>query len=112
MTKVQKTNNFDVFSRVQEANSINALSQMAESVLQGAKLTAPRKTGNMRHSGDIQAENNGKKQTIVFGESGTLYALIQEQKQFKHYTTPGTGPHYLKNAGDAVAKRGIDIYLK
>lgn len=31
------------------------------------------------------------------------YAAIQEEKQFQNYTTPGTGPHYARNAVKKVS---------
>lgn len=40
-----------------------------------------------------------------------LAAAVQEKKQFSHYTTPGTGPNYLKNGGDAAVQKGIKTYL-
>lgn len=60
----------------------------------------PRKTGELR--------NLKRKQ--VLGTHGVLawrrsYAPIQELTQFRNYTTPGTGPHFAKNAVRAVLGR-------
>lgn len=73
----------------------------------------PKKTGALRQSGHI--EGMGDEISVVFGNSSVTYAAAQEAGQrdgvpFKHYTTPGTGPHFLKNAGNMITKKGIVTY--
>ncbi len=106
---VRVDDNSSVFLRVQEANLKNAQRAMADAILSRARMTAPKKTGAMRSAGNIVT--NKDTVCVEFGDSNTGYAKIQELKRFKNYTTPNTGPHYLKNAGDSVAKEGLDNWL-
>ncbi len=85
------------------------LRRMAQDAVNIAKLTAPMKVGNLRDSGHV--EGMGLQVKAVFGDSSVRYAAVQEKKQFSHYTTPGTGPKYLKNGGDAAVQKGIKTYL-
>lgn len=93
----------------------SALLKMATATVSSAKMTVPRKTGELSASGKSKMEGD---MTAVarFGSNNVRYAAVQEVGMrngvpFKHYTTPGTGPYYLRNAGNAVAKKGIKAYL-
>ena len=59
----------------------------------------PKKTNRMRL--DIIKSVLGLKGKIVWGKK---YAVFQEVKQFKNYSTPGTGPHFAENAVKEVVK--------
>lgn len=92
----------------------NGLDRMAWVAVANARMTVPRKVGNLALSGHTESGNLESK--AIFGNTKIRYAAVQELGSrkgipFKHYTTPGTGPHYLKKAGDAVAKKGIKSYL-
>lgn len=92
-----------------------ALLRMAKATVAGAKMTVPKKTGVLALSGKASLEGSDSA-VARFGDSDVRYAAVQEVGmrkgvKFTHYTTPGTGPRYLKKAGDAVAKKGIKPYL-
>lgn len=53
----------------------------------------PKKTNRLRL--DILKQVLGLKGKIAWGKK---YAVFQETKQFKNYSTPGTGPHFAENA--------------
>lgn len=99
-----------------EQNVKSALKAMADATLQRAQVLAPMSNieghaGTLRATGLIEQDNNGYTQKVQFG-NGIPYARYQEfGDPGWNYTTPGTGPHYLKQAGDAVAKEGIKNYL-
>lgn len=94
-----------------EQNVKNALKAMADAALQRAQVLAPMKTGELRATGVIEPADNGFTQKVQFG-NGIPYARYQEfGDPGWNYTTAGTGPHYLKQGGDAVAKEGIKNYL-
>ena len=59
----------------------------------------PKKTGELRRG--VVKQVLGLKGTIKWGKN---YAVYQETKQFRNYTTPGTGPDF---ALDAV-KKGVN----
>lgn len=67
----------------------------------------PKKLGNLRR--DVIRQ--------VLGLSGKVqwqknYAAIQESKQFKNYTTAGTGPHFAENAAKSLPMQTISIAQK
>lgn len=94
-----------------ELNVKNALKTMADAALQRAQVLAPMKSGELRATGLVESADNGYTQKVQFG-NGIPYARYQEfGDPGWNYTTSGTGPHYLKQAGDAVAKEGIKNYL-
>ena len=75
------------------AKAAIALRLMLDGIDKAAEPGTPRKLGDLR-------KNKLKR---VLGLQGTIvwmqqYAATQEDKQFKNYTTPGTGPHYAENA--------------
>lgn len=70
--------------------------------------------GTLRRTARVsEVETKNKKMTVaVFFGEGIPYARYQEYgSELWHFTTPGTGPHYLRDAGDSVAKEGIKNYL-
>lgn len=113
-SNIQIKTNMDKFNNVTQKPLIRALDKMAQAVVSGAKMTVPRRDNNLAKTG--RWEGGGMERRIIFGGKGLKnYAHAQEEGTngiviFKHYTTPGTGPHYLKQAGDAVAKKGIKAY--
>lgn len=99
--------------QVQQMNLNNALDAMADAIMKNAIVTAPKKTGAMRNSSRVKRTGNTSRE-IVFGGGNIPYAHYQEvggYGKIKNYTTPGTGAHYLQNAGDRVSKAGIGAYL-
>lgn len=53
----------------------------------------PKKTGRMRM--DVVKQVLGLKGTVKWGKN---YAVYQETRQYKRYTTPGTGSKFAENA--------------
>lgn len=100
--------------KVQQMNLNNAMTAMADAVMKNAMVTAPKLTGALRYSSRVRTTADNSRE-VIFGSATVPYAHYQETGGYgkiKHYTTPGTGPHYLENAGNAVAKRGIGVYLR
>lgn len=93
---------------------MNGLNKMGNAILATARVTVPRKDGNLANSGRVKRRE--KEVIIRYGNQEVNYAKVQEDGHrgdvyFKHYTTPGTGPHYLENAGKNKVKDGIKKYL-
>lgn len=101
----------EAWLRVQRQNLESALDAMADAIMTNSSITAPMKTGAMRNSRHIERQSASR--SVVYGGGSVDYAIYQENgKQSWHFTTAGTGPHFLKTAGDAVSKAGIGTYLQ
>lgn len=72
-----------------------------------ARGNTPKKTGDLRNS--VLKRVNGKKAQIRWNRN---YAVFQESKQYKNYTTAGTGPHFAENAVMDIVKKSRDIARK
>lgn len=72
---------------------------IAEAIVNLSTKGTPMKTGRLRM--DVVKQVLGTSGKIVWGKN---YAIFQEEKQFKNYTTPGTGPHFAENAVNEVIK--------
>ena len=95
----------------------NAIENMAEAVLARARITVPRKNGDLSDTGRVEGKDLIYE--VIYGNEDVRYASYQERgmaydgtRVVKHYTTPGTGSHYLFNAFDSVLKEGIRSYIK
>ena len=77
-----------------------AIRLMLDGVDKNANPNTPKKKGNLRN--DILKQVLGKQGIIIWRKE---YASYQEDKQFKNYTTPGTGPHFAENA---ITEEAID----
>ena len=76
---------------------------MSEEMVKISKPVTPKDTGRLRM--DITKSVLGLNGQIKWGKG---YAAIQETKQFKNYTTPGTGPRYAeKGVKGGVDKTGV-----
>lgn len=100
-----------------ESKVENAIESMADSVLARARITVPRKNGDLGNTGRV--EGQGLTRLVIYGDENVRYAGYQERgmridgsRVVKHYTTPGTGSHYLRNAFESVLKEGIRSYIK
>lgn len=114
IVSVETTNNFSSWKRSRESEFSRAVTSMGKAIMNNAKMTVPRKSGKLAKSATVKT--SGTSATVTFGSSSVRYAAVQEKGSrngivFRNYTTPGTGPHYLENAGDAVAKKGLKAYL-
>lgn len=65
---------------------------VADDIIKNSTPKTPKKTGRLRM--DILKQVLGLKGKVLWGKN---YAIYQETKQFRHYTTSGTGPHYAEN---------------
>lgn len=75
---------------------------IADEIVNIATPKTPKNTGRLRS--DILKQVSGTKGKIIWGKN---YGIYQETKKFKNYTTPGTGPHFAKDAvGLATKKTG------
>lgn len=101
-------------------NVKNALKAMADATLQRAQMLAPMSAieghaGTLRASGLVAESSDGLTVAVRFG-NGIPYARYQEfggdgVRVVKNYTTEGTQAHYLRDAGNSVAKEGLKQYL-
>ncbi len=79
------------------------LRQVADKIVTISTPNTPMKTGELRRG--VLKQVLGLKGTIKWQKD---YAVYQEDKQHKNYTTPGTGPHFALNAvTEAVKDTGI-----
>lgn len=101
----------------QEVKNQRALIAMANATHAGARITVPKKTNALDKSGRV--EGRGNERRVIFGGRGIAYGAVQERGYregkngrvyFRHYTTAGTGPHYLQNAGKAAVGKGLLAY--
>ena len=111
---VETTNNFSAWIHAQTNDLISAGRAMGNAIVSGAQMVVPRDTSALANSAKVTNESTLIK--VTFGDASVRYAAVQELGSrkgipFKHYTTPGTGPHYLEKTGDAVAKKGLKPYL-
>lgn len=65
----------------------------------------PKRDGNLRR--DISKQVLGLRGTITWRKG---YAGYQENKQYRNYTTPGTGPHFAQNAVKEVAADAVRYF--
>lgn len=101
-------------------NVKNALKAMADATLQRAQVLAPMSNieghaGTLRTTGLVATSSDGLTAIVRFG-NGIQYARFQEfggdgTRVVKNYTTEGTQAHYLRDAGNSVAREGIKQYL-
>lgn len=124
---VETSGDSEAFLRQHLLNVKNALKAMADATLQRAQMlradgdgnAVPFKSGALQSTGIVQPEGEFT-QIVQFG-NGLTYGRYQEfgpdgykytgKKTEWEYTTPGTGAHYLRDAGNSVKKEGIKNYL-
>lgn len=71
----------------------------AEAIVNTSTKKTPMKTGRLR--ADVLKQVLGLNGKVIWGKN---YAVYQETKQFKNYTTPGTGPHFAEDAVNEIVK--------
>lgn len=107
MGKIKVTDNTKRIQRDVEIKSSIFLRLMADAIIKIANPRTPKDTGRLR--ADIIRQVLGLKGKIVWGKD---YAVYQETKQFKNYTTPGTGPHFAENSVNDGVKKTSEIARK
>lgn len=76
-----------------------------------AKPNTPHDKGNLSRD-VLKTVGNGKGKI----QWRKVYAQVQERgvirgSKIRHYTTPGTGPHFAENAAKEVDRKGAGYYL-
>lgn len=93
-----------------------AIRMLLEDIYVEANPNTPQKLGDLR-ARVIRKMDSNTKGSITWDSK---YAAVQEKGyrmqgnrkiEFKHYTTPGTGPHYAQNAVEQTMKK-LPNYLK
>lgn len=99
-------NTSSVVSNIKQRGSV-FLRNVAEEIVSESTSRTPKKTGELRR--DVLKQVLGLKGKVAWNKK---YASIQETKQFRNYTTPGTGPKFAENAvrkvvgkANVIAKR-------
>lgn len=84
-----------------------ALAHMAQDIeIMAKSRLVPVKHGHLKASGHSRRVSKGKHEVIFDKE----YAAKMEFVQFKNYTKPGTGPHYLENSSRIVVQRAAHYF--
>jgi hypothetical protein len=78
----------------------DALREGARDIVVLAKNRAPKLTGGLRSDSDVRMVKQLWWRVGFWKE----YAIFQEMKNYKKYTTPNTGRRFLKGSGDAVSE--------
>ena len=84
-----------------KVNVRNSLRAMAEATLQRSRMLAPELTGSLKADGRVEEAGENTLEVSV------AYA---RRRHFENNLHPDT-KYYLQNAGDTVAKEGINKYL-
>ena len=105
MAKVTDNTN-SIFNNIQQKASV-FLRFMSEEIVKDAEVNTPKKSGRMRM--DIVKQVLGLSAKIKWGKD---YAVFQETKQFKNYSTPGTGPHFAQNAAEGSISKTSSVAKK
>lgn len=107
MSSVKITDNTPLVKNQIKQKASIFLRLMADEMIKISTPGTPKDTGRMRM--DIIKQVLGLHGTVVWGKN---YSVFQEKKQYKNYTTPGTGPHFAENAAkklhgltDKIAKQ-------
>ncbi len=79
----------------------------AEDIIRISTPKTPRKSGDLRNR--VVKSVLGLSGKVAWGVN---YAKFQEKKQFRNYTTPGTGPHFAENAVKDVVRNTVAIARK
>jgi len=80
------------------------LRMISDEIIKISTPKTPKKTGRMRM--DVVRQVLGLKGKVKWGKN---YAVYQETKQFKNYSTPGTGPHFAEDSARESVTKTSDI---
>ena len=87
-----KDNSVRVLASANQRSSLS-LRLILDAIEREARPNTPKELGDLRNN--VTKQVLGNKASIKWGQR---YAVYQEEKQHKNYTTPGTGPHFARNA--------------
>lgn len=99
-------NTSQISSNTEQRASI-FLRTAADEMINISTPKTPKDKGNLRN--DILKQVLGLKGKVVWNKN---YAVFQEKKQYRNYTTPGTGPHFAENAAKELVTRTESIARK
>lgn len=97
-------NSAQLISEVDNKTSLG-IRFMLDAIQRISNPKTPMKHGNLR--ADVIKSVEGKTGYITWDKN---YAIYQEKKQFTHYTTSGTGPHFAEDAVKEVVKNGATYF--
>lgn len=91
----------------QETRTMDRVEEvMAGVILTRAMMLAPHESGDLQGNGRVEKNPDGGR-SVIFGDSSVPYA---RRRHFENKKNPQT-LHYLKRAGDSVAKENIKKYV-
>lgn len=106
MINVRFSGNYEQYFNKLPQHVRNTLNNDAELVARETRKNThpfvPKKTGKLRERGFRRVKTYATNKVIVeveyeaVSERGFVYSYIQEHKQYKNYTTPGTHSRYLR----------------
>jgi len=102
MAKVTDNTN-TVYNEISQKASI-FLRNMTDEFIKISNPLTPKDTGRLRM--DVTKQVLGLKGKIIWGKD---YGVYQESKQFKNYTTPGTGPHFAQSGAEGCIEKTSDV---
>lgn len=102
MAKVTDNTN-SVYNEISQKASI-FLRNMTDEFIRISTPLTPKNTGRLRM--DVNKQVLGLKGKIMWGKN---YGVYQETKQFKNYTTPGTGPNFAKSGAEGCISKTNEV---
>jgi hypothetical protein len=95
------------FKSLNRTQTSLALRFMVDDIARISNPVTPKRFGNLRS--DISRQVIGTTGRITWVKE---YAIYQELKQFRNYTTPGTGPHFAEKSVMTVVGNQEDYFKK
>lgn len=106
-TTVKVIDRSAVWLAMEQINLDNAVRQMATTILSDSRMLAPVLTGALRSDGNVIKEGQAS-YAVQYGDQRVPYA---RRRHFENNKNPQT-KYYLQNAGDRVAKQGIQRFKR
>lgn len=118
MSKVRIVDKTEKVIDFVENRSDSAIEAMATDILRYSKIIAPHKDGSLVESGETE-QISSRHWRVWFGRTQAgEYAAYQHRgvrldgtRRVKKWTTPGTGPLFLKKAGSQIGRQAL-IYFR
>ena len=106
-TTVKVIDRSNVWLALELVNLDNTVRQMANTILSDSRMLAPVLTGALRSDGNVKKEGMAS-YIVKYGDARVPYA---RRRHFENKKNPQT-KYYLQNAGDRVAKQGIQRFKR
>lgn len=114
-TTVQFIDHGAAFMETHMRGLMGRAKRMGTAIIANARVRTPMSEngGNLRNSGGLKEE--GKSIIVSFGGGQVPYGLAQERGTngivvFRHYTTPGTGAHFLEESAITELSKGLGAF--